>query len=99
MPSSIMEKLKNPVRVTYSGKFINRRFSRHPERYMEIYRVLRKHELHHVAAQFMMAHRHEDEDEEAGLDGHLIEAEDHAEDLASALEELGPSWIKLGQLL
>ncbi len=66
---------------------------------MEIYRVLRKHELHHVAAQFMMAHRHEDEDEEAGLDGHLIEAEDHAEDLASALEELGPSWIKLGQLL
>jgi ubiquinone biosynthesis protein len=94
-----MAKLKDHVSVTSSGNFLTRRFSRHPERYLEIYRVLRKHELHHVAAQFMMAHRHEDEDEAFGLDGHLIEAEDHAEDLASALEELGPSWIKLGQLL
>ncbi|HEY7350169.1 MAG TPA: AarF/UbiB family protein [Ktedonobacterales bacterium] len=85
--------------MTSSGNLLTRRFSRHPERYLEIYRVLRKHELHHVAAQFMMAHRHEEEDEEFGLDGHLEEAEDHAEDLASALEELGPSWIKLGQLL
>jgi predicted unusual protein kinase regulating ubiquinone biosynthesis (AarF/ABC1/UbiB family) len=94
-----MAKLKSHVSQTTPGNLLTRRFSRHPERYMEIYRVLRKHELHHVAAQFMMAHRHEDEDAEFGLDGHLAEVEDHAEDLASALEELGPSWIKLGQLL
>ena len=47
----------------------------------------------------MMAHRHEDEDEQPGLNGHLIEEDDHAEDLTSALEELGPTWIKMGQLL
>jgi ubiquinone biosynthesis protein len=94
-----MAKLKNHVSATSSGNFLTRRFSRHPERYLEIYRVMRKHELHHVAAQFMMAHRHEDEDEEPGMNGHLIEADDHAEDLTSALEELGPTWIKMGQLL
>ena len=94
-----MAKLKNHVSVTSSGNLLTRRFSRHPERYLEIYRVMRKHELHHVAAQFMMAHRHEDEDEQPGLNGHLIEEDDHAEDLTSALEELGPTWIKMGQLL
>jgi predicted unusual protein kinase regulating ubiquinone biosynthesis (AarF/ABC1/UbiB family) len=94
-----MAKLKNHVSVTSSGNLLTRRFSRHPERYLEIYRVMRKHELHHVAAQFMMAHRHEDEDEEPGLNGHLIEDDDHADDLTSALEELGPTWIKMGQLL
>jgi predicted unusual protein kinase regulating ubiquinone biosynthesis (AarF/ABC1/UbiB family) len=78
---------------------ITNRFSRHPERYFEIFRIFRKFELHHVAAQFGMAHRHEDEDEEFGLDGHHEEEDDHAEGLASALEELGPCFIKLGQLL
>ncbi|HLV98405.1 MAG TPA: AarF/UbiB family protein [Ktedonobacterales bacterium] len=94
-----MAKLKNHVSLTSSGNFLTRRFSRHPERYLEIYQVMRKHELHHVAAQFIMAHRHEDEDEEPGQDGHLIADDDHAEDLTSALEELGPTWIKMGQLL
>src|SRR5438874_170843 len=76
--------------------FIASRFSRHPERYFEIFGVLRKYELHHVAAQFMN-HQHEEDD--FSLDGHHEEEEDHAVGLASALEELGPCFIKLGQLL
>ncbi len=81
-----------------TGNFLTNRFSRHPERYMEIFRLLRKYELHHVAAEFGMSHKHEDEDEVLLLNGHEDE-EDHAEGLASALEELGPCFIKLGQLL
>src|SRR5881227_623812 len=73
------------------------RFSRHPERYFEIFGVLRKYELHHIAAQFMN-HQHDD-DEFSLEDHHDEEEEDHAEGLASALEELGPCFIKLGQLL
>src|SRR6266480_6046117 len=78
--------------------FIARRFSRHPERYIEIFGILRKYELHHVAAQFLN-HQHEEEVEGFSLDGHLEEEEDHAAGLASALEELGPCFIKLGQLM
>ncbi len=73
------------------------RFSHHPERYLEIFSILRKYELHHVAAQFMN-HQHEEEDVGLVLDGHE-EEEDHAAGLASALEELGPCFIKLGQLM
>src|SRR6266566_514108 len=78
--------------------FIASRFSRHPERYIEIFGILRKYELHHVAAQFLN-HQHEEEEEGFSLDGHLQEEEDHAAGLASALEELGPCFIKLGQLM
>src|ERR1700694_127577 len=76
-----------------------RRFSRHPERYIEIFGVLRKYELHHILAKFMMSHRHEEEDDDALalLDDHGDH--DHAQDLAKALEQLGPCFIKLGQLL
>ena len=76
-----------------------RRFSRHPERYIEIFGVLRKYELHHILAKFMMSHRHDEEEDDALA---LIEDQDdddHALDLAKALEELGPCFIKLGQLL
>jgi ubiquinone biosynthesis protein len=78
--------------------FIANRFSRHPERYFEIFAILRKYELHHVAAQFMN-HQHEEEEDGFSLDDHYEEEEDHAAGLASALEELGPCFIKLGQLL
>src|SRR3989440_6818900 len=77
------------------------RFSHHPERYVEIFQILRKYELHHVAAKFMLSHRHDEEEEDDGillLDDHE-EEDDHAEGLAKALEELGPCFIKLGQLL
>src|SRR6266513_5977571 len=73
------------------------RFSRHPERYFEIFGVLRKYELHHIADQFM---NHQHDDDEFSLEElHGEEEEDHAVGLASALEELGPCFIKLGQLL
>jgi len=75
-----------------------RRFSRHPERYIEIFGVLRKYELHHILAKFMMSHRHDEEDDDAlALTGD--HDDDHALDLTKALEELGPCFIKLGQLL
>ncbi len=94
-----MANLKDHVSLkTSAGNLLTSRFSRHPERYFEIFRILRKYELHHVAAEFGMSHRHEDEDEVLLLDGHE-EEDDHAEGLASALEELGPCYIKLGQLL
>ncbi|HXL37427.1 MAG TPA: AarF/UbiB family protein [Ktedonobacteraceae bacterium] len=73
------------------------RFSRHPERYFEIFGVLRKYELHHIAAQFM---NHQHDDDEFSLEElRGEEEEDHAVGLASALEELGPCFIKLGQIL
>jgi len=94
-----MTNLKNHMQLTTSPtNLIAGRFSRHPERYFEIFRILRKYNLHHVAAEFGLKHRHEEEE-----DGHLLddhdEHEDHAAGLASALEELGPCYIKLGQLL
>ncbi|HLI06255.1 MAG TPA: AarF/UbiB family protein [Ktedonobacteraceae bacterium] len=112
-----MSGLKDHVNVkTSPQRLILGRFSRHPERYLEIFRIFRKYELHHVAAEFGMSHRHEDEDDDHNdhdsHDGHgkdagqalirlgvLDEHEDHAKGLARALEELGPCFIKLGQLL
>ncbi len=108
-----MAGLKDHVNVKASPQqLILGRFSRHPERYFEIFRIFRKYELHHVAAEFGMAHRHEEDDDhnrhdgQRGVDGQALmrledldEHEDHAKGLASALEELGPCFIKLGQLL
>jgi len=109
-----MAGLKDHVNVrTSPQQLILGRFSRHPERYFEIFRIFRKYELHHVAAEFGMAHRHEEEDDghnrhdgQRSIDGQALmrledldEHEDHARGLASALEELGPCFIKLGQLL
>src|SRR2546429_5201908 len=49
----------------------------------------------------MLIQRHDEEEEDDGillLDDHEEDG-DHAEGLAKALEELGPCFIKLGQLL
>ena len=93
-----MPRLGKHLNITAAARrMLTNRFSRHPERYIEIFGVLRKYELHHVAAQFALAHRHEDEDGRVSLDAH--EHDDHAAGLAYALEELGPCFIKLGQLL
>ena len=94
-----MANLKNHVNsdVPLSVRnVIASRFSRHPERYFEIFSVLRKYELHHIAAEFMN-HQHGDDD--FSIEELHEEEEDHAVGLANALEELGPCFIKLGQLL
>ena len=59
-----MPQLHEHVSVGGSARrLITGRFSRHPERYFEIFRVIRKYELHHVAAEFGLAYRrHADED-------------------------------------
>src|SRR3989440_5380272 len=94
-----MTNLKDHMNLkTSPGSLITNRFSRHPERYMEIFRILRKYKLHHVAAEFGMTHQHEEETDLLLLDGHE-EEEDNAADLTAALEELGPCFIKMGQLL
>jgi ubiquinone biosynthesis protein len=94
-----MANLKSHVKMKGSaGSVLASRFSRHPERYFEIFRILRKYELHHVAAEFGLSHRHEEEDEDRHFE-HDEDHEDHARGLTSALEELGPCFIKLGQLL
>ena len=46
------------------GNLLVSSFSRHPERYVQIFRILRKYELHHVAAEFGLSHRHEDDEDE-----------------------------------
>ncbi len=92
-----MTDLKQHVSGRSAANLLTSRFSKHPERYLEIFRVLRKYELHHIVAELGMTHQHEDEDE--GL-VHVEHADDeHGIQLASALEELGPCFIKLGQLL
>jgi predicted unusual protein kinase regulating ubiquinone biosynthesis (AarF/ABC1/UbiB family) len=78
------------------------RLSKHPERYLEIFRVFRKYELHHIVAELGMSHHHDDElDQELpSPNGHRdADDDDHGNQLAGALEELGPCFIKLGQLL
>jgi ubiquinone biosynthesis protein len=80
-------------------RMVTDRFSRHPERYVEIVQVLRKYELLHIAWELGLAGREREEDELGVVpDGHL-EHNQCALQLASALEELGPCFIKLGQLL
>jgi ubiquinone biosynthesis protein len=87
-----------------ASSLLTSRFSKHPERYFEIFRVLRKYKLHHVVAELGMSHHHDDDlDQLPAPNGLHDDDHDHDDDhgiqLASALEELGPCFIKLGQLL
>lgn len=94
-----MTKFKEHINLKSSASsLLTSRFSHHPERYFEILRIMRKYELHHIASELGANHRHEDEDHALTIhdDHHKVE---HAIGLASALEELGPCFIKLGQIL
>ena len=94
-----MTQLQQHLNVRSSvGRLLTRPFSRHPERYLEMLRIARKHELHHVAAE-LSASRQPEEDADGVLIEHEALDDDHPDQLASALEELGPCFIKLGQLL
>jgi ubiquinone biosynthesis protein len=95
-----MTDLKEHINArTATGNLLTRRFSHHPERYFEIFSVFRKYQLHHIVAELGMSHHHDDDLEDLpSLNGH-VEDDEHGLQLASALEELGPCFIKLGQLL
>jgi ubiquinone biosynthesis protein len=76
---------------------IARRLTRYPARYVEILRILRKYRLHHVAVQLGLAQL--DGSDPAATANQPCADHDDAASLAAALEELGPFFIKLGQLL
>jgi ubiquinone biosynthesis protein len=72
---------------------------RHPERYREMFRIARKYELHRVASE-LGSHRYSDEAGELVVRNNGgTRRTQLAENFASALEELGPCFIKFGQLL
>ncbi|MCW5854202.1 MAG: AarF/ABC1/UbiB kinase family protein [Anaerolineae bacterium] len=71
------------------------RLTSHPDRYAELFRVARTYGLHQVAAH-LTSFQEEDED---GAPLALDPNDDRPKRLAAALEELGPCFIKLGQLL
>src|SRR5260370_17674079 len=82
----VMTNLKDHMNLkTSPGSLITNRFSRHPERYMEIFRILRKYKLHHVAAEFGMTHQHEEETDRLLL-AVPEEEEDHAAPLTAPLD-------------
>lgn len=85
MPVHAMAKLDQHVRGAASAmSLFTRRISRHPERYLEMLRIARHYELHHVAAELGMAHQHDEED--FTLDGHVApgEREEHEKRSASS---------------
>jgi predicted unusual protein kinase regulating ubiquinone biosynthesis (AarF/ABC1/UbiB family) len=59
---------------------------------MEVFRLFRKYQLHHTLLEFDPENRRTDPDS-------LTALERRADNFAAALEELGPCFIKLGQLL
>jgi ubiquinone biosynthesis protein len=71
---------------------VSRRFGRHTTRYMEVLRLARKYQLHHTFLDFDPTQRGTDE-------ASISATQARAERFAAALEELGPCFIKLGQLL
>ncbi len=77
---------------------VARRVSRYPGRYIEIFRILRKYRLHHIAIQLGLAQL-DGEDVLVRPEGRRHHAHDDAANLAAALEELGPFFIKFGQVL
>lgn len=63
------------------------RFTRYPKRYVKIVQILQKYHLFSIVAQFLNGH---------GTDE---TCERYAQCLVQALEELGPCFIKLGQMM
>jgi ubiquinone biosynthesis protein len=85
-----------PSKAVSACRVLSMQLGRHSRRYAEIVRILRKYRLQEVALQLIAA-RGADMDwpaSAASSDG-MVEPEN----LAAALEELGPCFIKLGQLL
>ncbi len=80
--------------LTSARQWAAHRFVRHPDRYAEIYAIARKYRLDQVAAD-LSTYQAQDDDTP-----HPIDPRDRRPaNLAAALEELGPCFIKLGQLM
>ena len=70
---------------------------RHPDRYREIFGIARRNKMHLVAGELAEHRRnHRLLDPRDSANGHRSQ---YAENFASTLEELGPTFIKFGQLL
>lgn len=72
---------------------------RHPERYREIFQIARKHELHRVAQELNAYRTNGYYGVTSGRRNGRGKHARYAENFASALEELGPCFIKFAQLL
>ena len=44
-----------------ASSLLTGRFSKHPERYLEIFRILRKYKLHHIVAELGLSHHHDED--------------------------------------
>jgi ubiquinone biosynthesis protein len=75
---------------------MSRKFTNHPERYVEILHILQKYKLYHLLSQ--LGPLQQPESETYAPDTHQAH-EAYAEDLTCALEELGPCFIKFGQVM
>ncbi|HLG65055.1 MAG TPA: AarF/UbiB family protein [Ktedonosporobacter sp.] len=73
-------------------------FTRHPRRYIEIFHIMHKYHLLRVAAQLGMVNQQSRQCGRSELETDNICAE-NAERLSRALEELGPCFIKFGQVM
>lgn len=82
---------------TYFGS----QLTRHPERYIEIVRILHKYQLLRVAAHLGCTPAYKDERSEKSENSELSHTlyGGYGECLALALEELGTCFIKLGQVM
>lgn len=72
---------------------------RHPERYREMFNIARKNRLHRVAQELNAYRTNGEYRGTTGRQNGRVEQARYAEDFACALEELGPCFIKFGQLL
>lgn len=72
---------------------------RHPERYREMFQIARKNELHRVARELKAYRTSGAYGVTTGRRNGRVRHARYAENFACALEELGPCFIKFGQLL
>ncbi|BCL84207.1 2-octaprenylphenol hydroxylase [Ktedonobacteria bacterium brp13] len=74
------------------------KFTRHPERYVEILHILQKYKLYHLLSRVDLLRRPRSESGSQLKNAWRFQ-DSYAENLTSAFEELGTCFIKLGQLM
>ncbi len=78
--------------------FLAAQFTRHPRRYLEILHIMHKYRLLRIAAQLGMINQYTKQYGSSELETDNVCLE-NAERLSRALEELGPCFIKFGQVM